>query len=672
MAFHESQLQAIHHRQGPMMVLAGPGSGKTTVITHRVKYLVEECSVEPGSILVITFTKAAAQEMRQRFEKLTEGRRLPVSFGTFHAVFFAILKRAYRYDASNIARDEQRTAIIRELVDRYQMDVEDEAEFISQILLEISLVKGEMMNLDYYYSKNCSEEMFKKLYQGYEKAMVEKSLLDFDDMLVLCYELFTQRKDILEAWQRKYQYILIDEFQDINRVQYEIVRMLAAPQNNLFIVGDDDQSIYRFRGAKPEIMLGFEKDYPQAKRVLLGINYRSTSNIVDYAGRLICHNKTRFEKEIRAARGAGRPVTTVGFADAPTETRTIVKEIQDYVQMGYRLSDIAVLYRTSMEPRLLMERLMEYNIPFQMRDALPNIYEHWITQDLLTYIRIAADPLAEKHQAKRADALRIINRPKRYISREALDGQIVSWNQVKSWYRSKDWMVERIEDLEYDLKILKKLAPVAAVNYIRKAIGYDEYLKDYAEYRRMKPEELLELADQIQESASGYKTMDAWLLHMEEYGEQLKQQAQNREVRDQDCVALMTMHSAKGLEFPIVYIMDANERVTPHHKAVLDADLEEERRMFYVAMTRAKDRLHVYYTKERYGKPQERSRFIDEYLYPDSAPPGEFRPGPEVKTKGMLESCRATSQQKTVAKTERPAMQQSAGTKPVWNGKVVR
>lgn len=410
MAFHEAQLQAIHHRQGPMMVLAGPGSGKTTVITHRVKYLVEQCNVEPGSILVITFTKAAAQEMRQRFEKLTEGRRLPVSFGTFHAVFFAILKRAYRYDASNIAREEQRTQMIRELVDKLQMDVEDEAEFTAQILSEISLVKGEMMNLDYYYSKNCSEELFKKLYQGYEKAMVDKGLLDFDDMLVLCYELFTQRKDILAAWQNKYQYILIDEFQDINRVQYEIVRMLAAPQNNLFIVGDDDQSIYRFRGAKPEIMLGFEKDYPQAKRTLLGINYRSTSNIVDYAGRLIRHNKTRFEKEIRAARGAGRPVTTSGFADAQTETKMIVKEIQDYVQMGYQLSDIAVLYRTNLEPRLLMERLMEYNIPFQMRDALPNIYEHWITQDLLTYIRMASDPLAEKHQAKRADVLRIINR----------------------------------------------------------------------------------------------------------------------------------------------------------------------------------------------------------------------------------------------------------------------
>ncbi len=184
-----------------------------------------------------------------------------------------------------------------------------------------------------------------------------------------------------------------------------------------------------------------------------------------------------------------------------------------------------------------------------MRDALPNIYEHWITQDLLTYIRMAADPLAEKHQAKRADALRIINRPKRYISREALDGQIISWDSVKSWYKAKNWMVERIEDLEYDLKILKKLAPVAAVNYIRKAIGYDEYLKDYAQYRRMKPEELFELADQIQESASGYKTMDAWLLHMEEYGEELKQQAQNRGERDLDCVALMTMHSSRAWNF---------------------------------------------------------------------------------------------------------------------------
>ena len=613
MAFHESQLQAIRHKDGPMLVLAGPGSGKTTVITHRIRHLVEEYQVDPGSILVITFTKAAAQEMKQRFQTLVEGRRFSVSFGTFHAVFFSILKHAYHYDASNIIREEQRVQLIRELMGRYQVDVEDEADFISGILSEISAVKGEMLNLDHYYSKNCSEELFKKLYQGYMDALMRQKLLDFDDMLVMCYELFTQRKDILAAWQQKYRYILVDEFQDINRVQYEIVRMLAAPEDNLFIVGDDDQSIYRFRGAKPEIMLGFTKDYPQAKQTLLGINYRSTTQIVEAAGRLIRHNRTRYAKEIRASRGQGRPVVTAVWEDARAETRGIVEELQDYVRMGYRWSDMAVLYRTSQEPRLLMERLMEYNIPFRMRDTLPNLYEHWIAQDICAYIRMAADELAKSGRARRSDVVRVINRPKRYVNREALEGTEISWNGVKSWYRDKGWMVERIEQLEYDLRMIGRMAPVAAVNYIRKGVGYDEYLQEYAEYRRMKPEELFEVAEQLQESASGFDSAPEWFAHMKEYGEQLKEQAKRLE-KDADCVSLMTMHSAKGLEFPVVYILDANERVTPHHKAVLEADLEEERRMFYVAMTRAKERLHVCYAKERYGKAQERSRFIDEYL----------------------------------------------------------
>lgn len=613
MAFHESQLRAIRHKDGPMLVLAGPGSGKTTVITHRIRHLVEEYNVEPGGILVITFTKAAAQEMKQRFQALMEGRRLLVSFGTFHAVFFSILKHAYRYDASNIIREEQRMRIIRELMEKYQIEVEDEAEFANGVLSEISLVKGEMLNLDLYYAKNCSEEMFKKLYQGYADALARQRLLDFDDMLAMCYELFTQRKDILAAWQKKYQYILVDEFQDINRVQYEIVRMLAAPEDNLFIVGDDDQSIYRFRGARPEIMLGFTKDYPLAAQTLLGVNYRSTEEIVEAAGRLIRHNKARYPKEIHAKRGKGRPVATVMWGDAREETKGIVKELQDYVRSGYRWSDLAVLYRTSQEPRLLTERLMEYNIPFRMRDALPNLYEHWIALDILAYIRIAGDELAKRGKAKRKDVVRIINRPKRYINRESLEGAEIAWNGVKSWYQDKGWMVERVEQLEYDLKMLEKMAPVAAVNYIRKAVGYDDYLREYAEYRRIKPEELFQVADQLQESAAGYGTAQEWFNHMEEYGKQLKEQAR-ASGQDTDCVSLMTMHSAKGLEFPVVYILDANERVTPHHKAVLDADLEEERRMFYVAMTRAKDRLHVYYAKERYGKAQERSRFIDEYL----------------------------------------------------------
>lgn len=611
--FHPSQLKAVRHADGPMMVLAGPGSGKTTVITHRVKYLVEELGVDAASILVVTFTRAAAQEMRQRFDTLM-GRSLPVSFGTFHAIFFSILKHAYRYSADNIIRDDQRLRIMKELMERNHIETEDETEFASSVLAEISAVKGDMVSLEHYYAKNCPEEVFKRLYHGYQEALMRRNLLDFDDMLVMCYELFTQRKDILRAWQQRFRYILVDEFQDINRIQYEIVRLLAAPENNLFIVGDDDQSIYRFRGARPEIMLGFPQNYPQAEQALLGQNYRSTEAIVAASGRLIAHNRARFPKKLEAVRGAGAAVITVGWQDAKAETGAIVEEIQGYRRMGHALSDIAVLYRTSQEPRLLMERLMEFNIPFRMRDSLPNLYEHWIARDILTYIRIAGDELAATGRARRADVLRVINRPNRYISRDALSGEIVSWDAVKRYYQNKDWMVERMERLEYDLRMIGRMAPPAAVNYIRKGVGYDGYLADYADYRHVKPEELLEVADQLQESASGRRNMAEWQAHMDEYGEQLRQQAQAGQTAD--AVSLMTMHSSKGLEFPIVYILDANERVTPHHRAVLEADVEEERRMFYVAMTRARDRLHIYYAKERYGRKQEPSRFIAEYQDP--------------------------------------------------------
>ena len=606
MAFNPSQEEAVNHIDGPMMVLAGPGSGKTTVITHRTKNLIEK-GVDPGHILVITFTRAAAREMQERFTALMEGRSTRVSFGTFHSIFFTILKYAYRYQASDIVREDQRVRYVREMIEQYGLEIEDEHEFVSAVLGEIGFVKSEMMNLDHYYSRNCSEEVFKKLYQGYEERMRRAGLLDFDDMLVMCHQLFVQRKDILGAWQNKFQYILIDEFQDINKVQYEIVKMLALPRNNLFIVGDDDQSVYRFRGAKPEIMLGFTKDYPQAKTVLLGTNYRSTREIVDTASVLISCNTKRYEKKLTAAKGPGKPVVTCMSADPRQETLRIVEEMIDYGKAGYRLEDMAVLYRTNLNPRLMIEKLMEYNIPFTMKDSLPNLYEHWISQNVFCYIRAAAG------DRKRSNVLQIINRPNRYVSRDALEDTVVSWDRVKSFYQDKGWMVERIEKLEDDLSMLRDMPPAAAVNYIRKGVGYDDYIKEYARFRRMKPEELLEVLDQLGESAAGFKTMEEWFGHMEEYKRRLREQAQAQKAAPKG-VSLMTMHSSKGLEFKIVYILDANEGITPHKKAVLDADIEEERRMFYVAMTRAKERLHVCYVGERYGKKQERSRFIEEYL----------------------------------------------------------
>ena len=605
MGFSEAQMKAIRHTEGPMMVLAGPGSGKTTVITHRVKYLTEECGVNPSDILVITFTRAAAVEMKERYERLA-GKVSRVSFGTFHAVFFRILKLAYRYNAENIVRGEQQVQFLRELFKEEELEPEDENEFISSVLSEISSVKGEMMELPHYYSKNCPDEVFRRLFRGYEGRMRKSGLIDFDDMMVMCRELFLQRKDILEAWQRRYRYILIDEFQDINRLQYEIIRMLAQPEQNLFIVGDDDQSIYRFRGAKPEIMLGFERDYPSAKRVLLDVNYRCTEEIAAPALRLISHNRKRFQKEIRTAGAHGKNVITRLFSDPAEENGVIAGEIRDYLSAGYRPDDIAVLYRTNAGPRFLMERLMEYNLPFRTKDMVPNLYEHWISVNILTYLKIAMG------SRKREDFLRIINRPKRYISRDSLREETVSFESLKSFYQDKDWVIDRIESLEFDLKALGRMSPLAAVNYIRQGMGYDGYLAEYAAFRRMKPEELLETADQLRESAASYPTLEAWFAHIAEYGEELRRQSFRRQ-NDADAVTLATMHSAKGLEFKIVYILDANEGVTPHNRAALEDDIEEERRLFYVAMTRAKERLHVYAVRERYHKKAELSRFVEEY-----------------------------------------------------------
>ena len=606
MAFSKAQTQAIMHKDGPMMVLAGPGSGKTTVITHRVQYLTKEYGIDPGDILVITFTRAAAEEMRERYEALTGGGSR-VTFGTFHSIFFRILKLAYRYTADNIVREEQQMQFVRELAQAGGLEPEDENEFAASILSEISSVKGERIALEHYYSKNCPDAVFRQLYAGYEEKMRRAGLIDFDDMMVLCLELFTERKDILSAWQRRYRYILIDEFQDINRLQYEIVRMLAKPEDNLFIVGDDDQSIYRFRGAKPEIMLGFERDYPGAGRILLDVNYRSTEEIVAPALRLIGENQKRFSKAIHTTGRHGKNVITKLWQDPGEENLAIAREIQLYLQSGVRPGDIAVLYRTNAGPRFLMEKLMEYNLPFRTRDTVPNLYEHWISRNILTYIRIAMGSRA------REDILQVINRPKRYISRDAMPDETVSFEKMKAFYVEKDWIAERIESLEGDLRAIARMSPLAAVNYIRQGMGYDEYLIEYAAFRRMRPEELLETADELKESAAGFKTFDEWFAHIEAYKEELLRQAAQRRT-ETDAITLATMHSAKGLEFPIVYILDANEGITPHSRAMLDEDMEEERRLFYVAMTRAKTRLHVYAVRERYHKKADVSRFVWEYL----------------------------------------------------------
>ena len=619
-SFTKSQSMAVRHKDGPLLVLAGPGSGKTTVVTRRVQYLVQDCGISPSSILVITFTKAAAGEMKERFLRLMGEDHTTVSFGTFHAVFFSILKLSYGFTAGNILREETRYQYLKETVERLRLEIDDENEFLSGISAEISLLKNERISPEHYFSKNCSEEIFRKIYDEFEERKRRARLIDFDDMLVYTWELLSQRPDILSAWQKKFQYILVDEFQDINQIQYDILKLLAKPEDNLFIVGDDDQSIYRFRGAKPEIMLSFQKDYPSAGQVILNDNFRSTKQIVESAGQVIRWNKARFAKEIHARGGDGPPVKTLEFPDQQQECLFLLRELQRAKQNGGKWSDTAVLYRTNTQPRLLLQKLMEYNVPFRVRDQMPNLFEHWIAKNLFCYIRLAMG------SNLRRDLLPVLNRPKRYLNRECLDDEVISWEHMLMYYEDKGYVCDRIEKLRYDLKMLGRMGPFAAVSYIRHVIGYDDYLREYAQFRRMNEEDLLETANELQESARPFKTYDEWFDYIEKYKEEMEQmRRQQREVKDG--VQLATMHSSKGLEYERVFILDAAEGITPYKKAVLDADLEEERRMFYVAMTRAKKELTICYAKKQFSHELKPSRFLRELRgeEPDAAAPGKTR-----------------------------------------------
>ena len=605
MQFNNFQLKAVKHKTGPMLVIAGPGSGKTTVLTARIRNLIEEYSVNPANILVITFTKAAANEMKSRFNNMM-GRSTNVTFGTFHAVFFMILRAAYNYSVDNIIKEDVRQNIIKQAIERSRLEPDDLNEMVSNITGEISRVKTETIDINAYYSASCPEEEFRDIYKYYVKTLKKMGLIDFDDMLLYCHELLTTRRDILAKWQQKYQYILIDEFQDINKIQYDIIKLLAKPQDNLFIVGDDDQSIYGFRGSKPEIMLNFDKDYPDTDKVILDTNYRSTGNIVSAAGKVIAHNKVRFAKNINTVNDPGDKVDIIEFNTQAEEYEKIIDNIRKESASGGNYSDNAVLFRTNSTAAGFVRKLVEYSVPFVTRDGVPNVFEHWIARDVITYMNIAMG------SRKRSDFLQIINRPKRYIGRDYLADAEISFDNLEKYYEDKNWMIERVDRLKYDILAMASMSPYAMINYLRKGVGYDGYLDEYAQSHNMQVRELYDVMDELMESARNFKTFNEWFAYIDEYGTKLRESYAAMD--KQNAVILTTMHSSKGLEYPVVYIIDANEEITPHKKAVFVPEIEEERRMFYVAMTRAKRRLNIYYARKRYNKEIEVSRFVKEIM----------------------------------------------------------
>ena len=615
MKLNRGQDEAIKHGNGPCMVLAPPGSGKTLIVTERTRYLIEESGVRPDQILVITFTRYAAREMKERFERLTAGKNYPVTFGTFHSIFYGILKCAYGIGANNLMSEKESSVLLQEVLDQTDIEstpeVEDEEELVRELLREVGMVKNGLYHLKDFYSKYLTQDEFAEVFRSYEHQKKERKKFDFDDMLVQCYALFRKKPEILQGWQKRFQYILIDEFQDINRVQYEVIRMLAAPRYNLFVVGDDDQSIYGFRGAKPELMLYMKQEFPSLRTISLTVNYRSTEFITGAAARVILHNDTRFYKRVQSFRGRGQNVHVQEVLDEQEEAQYVTEEIQKKLDQGIKPGEIAVLFRAAVQARMISEILSEHRIPFEMRDYVTNFYRHFIVKDMMAYLQLAAG------KRDRSLFLTICNRPLRYLARNSMENRQVNFEDLRKFYCDKDWMLDIIDQFDVDVRMMKNMAPYAAIQYIRKKIGYDDFLKEYAEKHQISWKKLMDVMAELEERSKNFKSYDEWEIHIAKYTQELEeQQAKARKIRGEreNKVQLMTIHSAKGLEFKDVFVIHANEGEIPHQKAEKKDEIEEERRLFYVALTRAKNNLCISYITQKNGNSIKPSRFVEELL----------------------------------------------------------
>lgn len=590
--FNEKQKEAITCESGPVLVIAGPGSGKTFTICHRICYLIKEHNIDPSSILVITFSKSSAMEMQQRFFQLVQEHFYPVSFGTFHSIFFQIIKRFFHYETSNILTISQKRSFLKQILLEQKLVEQVDTELLDSLLSRIAYYKnsGEMEDKEQDFL--IPREIFIKIYFSYQHLLKKERKLDFEDMMLLCHKILNENREVLQFYQQQYQYILVDEFQDINRIQYEIVKLLAMPQNNLFVVGDDDQSIYRFRGASPAIMQQFEKDYKEVKRIVLNMNYRSTKEIVNCAAIMIKENTNRFTKETGTLKSNLNSVTIKGFESKEEEYLYLMQQLKQIEPD--KLTDTACLFRTNIEASGFAEQLLEHQIPFIMKEKLFLTYQSVVFLDFLHYFKLvdSQEPYALE------DFIPIMNKPTRYFSRNKLLGETITFSQLQQIYSNKPYMKPIIQKMEYDLKRMKKMDLFSRVNYIRKAIGYEEYL-----YQKNKLTTIEETLNNIQNKMKNFSNLSELIKNMEEIKNEMDKKEDNG-------INLMTFHASKGLEFEKVYIMDCNEGSIPNKKSIGLEEIEEERRMFYVAMTRARESLNICYVSGTKQSPHMPSRFL--------------------------------------------------------------
>lgn len=603
---HPNQIHAISHGTGPMLVLAGPGSGKTTVIIQRIRRLTEKMGVSPYRILVITFTKAAAEQMKTRYAAL-QGKS-GVMFGTFHSIFFRILRQACGYSLEQVLSEDERRNTMQKLVTEAHIAVQDQEEYIQQFFSQYSLMKNQLQDVSDFVPEGLPKDEFVALSKKFDGWKRRNEKIDFDDMLTECYDVLSQDEKIRKAWQDRFDYILVDEFQDVNRAQYACLQMLAAPKNNLFVVGDDDQSIYGFRGASPSFMLDFPKDFPGTEKVFLDVNYRCSGRIIRLASQVIGTNVSRYAKEIKGDRDLGERINVFVAKDSGEEAELTAQKIARLLEEGMPIEEIAVIYRTNIQGGAFARALFRRGIPYHLRDGGFHLYDHWIARDLAAYLFLA------ENRDSDASLLRIVNKPKRYISKDLLaEAEQMPYGLLRSLHvcpSLQKWQAEHLESLEEDLRQIQKRKPYEALRYVRKVVGYDEYLSDYAAYRKASLSNMIEIADEITETAKGTESGTEFVRKMEELSRQMKEQSKQK--GNTHGVTLTTFHGAKGLEFGAVFLPSLAEGIIPYEKGRKGSALEEERRLFYVGLTRTKDRLFLSFTENRYEKPLKPSRFLME------------------------------------------------------------
>ncbi len=624
---NDRQKEAVFCTEGPLLLLAGAGSGKTRVLTHRIAYLIEEKGINPWNICAITFTNKAAEEMRERVDRLVGTGAESIWVATFHSTCVRILRRhisllGYESQFSIYDGDDQKT-VVKHALKAVQADPKQYPERV--VMKVISKAKEEMKDPETFLNEAGSDYRQKtlgKIYQSYQKILKKNNAVDFDDLLVLTVRLFETNPEVCEEYQRRFRYIHVDEYQDTNGVQFQLVRLLAGSGQNVCVVGDDDQSIYKFRGADIRNILDFEKVFPRARVIKLEQNYRSTPNILDTANAVIKNNRGRKEKKLWTAKKEGNVVKFTLYEDGRSEGEGVVSEIREAVATGKRqYRDCAVLYRTNAQSRSFEEACVQKNVPYRIVGGI-NFYQRAEIKDMLAYLKTIANGADDLAVA------RIINVPRRgigettistladFAAREniSLFAACARAEEVPGLQRS----AAKVHNFVNTISVFRAQSSYLDVEELLEAVleatGYREELnklaEEVAESKLQNVEELLNKAAEF-EGGEGDRSLQAFL-------EQVALVADIDSLNgDEDRILLMTLHGAKGLEFPKVYLAGMEEGLFPSSMSVMEPeDLEEERRLFYVGVTRAMEELTLTAAKKRMIHGETKmlriSRFVDE------------------------------------------------------------